>query len=227
MNDKLCEYCNEKTTNPRFCNLTCANRFNAQVRRDKAIVKNTKPCEECGKLFHNKDARIIRCSRSCGVAYSNRTDPKRKKVNKPHECGVEGCVSQSERVRGEVYLCSKECRYIYNVQEWLAGRESGSNKYTYKAFVKQYLLETYGYRCVLCNICDTRPEVVEVLQLDHIDGHWDNNSPGNVRMLCPTCHALTETYGAKNKGKGRTWKSKYNQYSPGGNVDRSENPVVQ
>lgn len=142
-------------------------------------------------------------------------------------CHGPGCEKSTSKIRGEFFLCSKECRYSFNVQEWLAGRESGSNKYSYKPFIKTYLLETFGYVCALCDICNTRPEVVDVLQLDHIDGHWDNNNPDNVRMLCPTCHALTETYGAKNKGQGRTWKSKYNQYAPVGSVDRQEIDVVQ
>lgn len=80
---------------------------------------------------------------------------------------------------------------------------------------------------MLCNICEERPEVVSVLQLDHIDGRWDNNSPDNVRMLCPTCHALTETYGAKNMGNGRTWKSQYNQYSSKAMIDDDDLSVVQ
>lgn len=227
MNDRTCDFCGEQTTNPRFCNLTCANRYNAKNKRDKAVKRNTRPCRECGKMFYRKDSRILSCSRSCGIAYSNRVNPKRKKLSISHQCAAVNCTNTAERIRGDIYLCSKECRYAYNVHEWLEGRESGSNKYTYKAFVKQYLLETYGYRCVLCDICEHRPEVVEVLQLDHIDGHWDNNSPDNVRMLCPTCHALTETYGAKNKGQGRTWKSKYDQYSPVDRVDRSDRGVVE
>lgn len=218
MNDIECMCCGKKTTNPKFCNLTCANKFNAAARKQKTIEKNTRSCLECGSDFYSKDSRVLRCSSSCGTKHGNRIKPRRGKI---YRCAVMGCESISRRIRGDIFVCSKECRYIYLVQEWIAGRESGSSKYSYKPFVKQYLLETYGYRCTLCNICEDRPEVVEVLQLDHIDGHWDNNSPDNVRMLCPTCHALTDTYGAKNMGNGRTWKSKYNQYEPKNTIDRT------
>ena len=36
------------------------------------------------------------------------------------------------------------------------------------------------------------------LELDHIDGDRDNNQIGNLRVLCPNCHALTPTYRARN-----------------------------
>ena len=36
------------------------------------------------------------------------------------------------------------------------------------------------------------------LELDHIDGDSTNNVLGNLRLLCPNCHAKTPTYRAKN-----------------------------
>lgn len=39
------------------------------------------------------------------------------------------------------------------------------------------------------------------LELDHIDGNNQNNNFGNLRLLCPNCHAGTSTYRGKNKKK--------------------------
>ena len=39
------------------------------------------------------------------------------------------------------------------------------------------------------------------LELDHIDGNPANNNLSNLRILCPNCHAQTETHGGRNKGK--------------------------
>ncbi len=39
------------------------------------------------------------------------------------------------------------------------------------------------------------------LQMDHIDGNPDNNDRRNLRLICPNCHAQTETYCGKNVGK--------------------------
>lgn len=37
------------------------------------------------------------------------------------------------------------------------------------------------------------------LELDHIDGNCYNHIIENLRILCPNCHAQTETYRGKNK----------------------------
>lgn len=42
-----------------------------------------------------------------------------------------------------------------------------------------------------------------VLEIHHIDGNSDNNVLSNVMLLCPNCHSLTDTYKARNTGKGR------------------------
>lgn len=39
------------------------------------------------------------------------------------------------------------------------------------------------------------------LQLDHVDGDRTNNELRNLRLLCPNCHALTDTYCGRNIGR--------------------------
>ena len=39
------------------------------------------------------------------------------------------------------------------------------------------------------------------MQIHHINGNSSDNSLGNLKVLCPNCHAMTENYMALNKGK--------------------------
>jgi hypothetical protein len=40
------------------------------------------------------------------------------------------------------------------------------------------------------------------LELDHIDGDSTNNTPGNLRFLCPNCHSQTPTFRGRNVNTG-------------------------
>lgn len=59
------------------------------------------------------------------------------------------------------------------------------------------------------------------LEIDHIDGNSENNSEENLRLICPNCHSLTETYRGANRGNGRniTWAIKENKSAPKETLD--------
>ena len=40
------------------------------------------------------------------------------------------------------------------------------------------------------------------LEIDHINGKRDNGYKENLRVLCPNCHTLTNTYKTLNKNIG-------------------------
>lgn len=109
-------------------------------------------------------------------------------------------------------VCSHECRLEWNIQEWLKGNLDGSWKYTYASFIRVYLGRRSNEHCEECGESRKRNNGQSILQVDHIDGNWQNNTVDNLKLLCPTCHALTDNYGALNMGKGRKWKKKYSQF---------------
>ncbi|MER6850028.1 HNH endonuclease signature motif containing protein [Streptomyces flaveolus] len=57
-------------------------------------------------------------------------------------------------------------------------------------------------RCTLCGIEPMWLGEPLPLEVDHIDGNWRNNRMENLRMLCPNCHAATDSY--RGRGKGHT-----------------------
>ena len=55
-------------------------------------------------------------------------------------------------------------------------------------------------RCEGCGLSEWRGKEIP-LQLDHVNGLRNDNRLENLRILCPNCHAQTETWCARNIGR--------------------------
>jgi len=53
--------------------------------------------------------------------------------------------------------------------------------------------------CEICGIGNIWNNLPLVLQLDHINGIFNDNRLGNLRIICPNCHTQTDTYCGKGK----------------------------
>lgn len=73
---------------------------------------------------------------------------------------------------------------------------------SYQTFKLKKRLISEGIKSNKCDVCDcdgiwnNKPLTME---LDHIDGNRTNHRLENLRMICPNCHAQTETYRSKNR----------------------------
>ena len=68
--------------------------------------------------------------------------------------------------------------------------------------IRQKLLRE-GYKKHICENCGLSEWLGNHIPLEvhHIDGNSHHNEISNYQLLCPNCHALTDSYRGKNSAK--------------------------
>lgn len=164
-----------------------------------------KYCKNCEAVLSYEDVRRSKvfCNSSCAASFNNK---KRSK-------GIKFCLQCHQQLRNSRSIyCSHMCRGEGKRQEtialWQSGRRSGlsgPDSDVLSTVIRDYILTRDGYTCVRCGWCEVHPlSKVPPVQVHHIDGNYRNTDESNLETLCPNCHSLTENFGARNKGMGRT-----------------------
>jgi len=182
------------------------------------IIYNSAPrkCDNCKNILNYNQRHNKFCSKSCAAQVNNKKAPKRIKGKVyPNDRSynsfiikkAETCMFCIEKHYKKSKYCTMKCRndflYMERFLEWYynTGDFSGS-----ALLIKGYITMMVGYKCSECGI-STYNDKPLTLHLEHKDGNAINNSKDNLCLLCPNCHALTPTYGARNIGNGkRTWR---------------------
>lgn len=102
-------------------------------------------------------------------------------------------------------LCQQEYQHNAFIKQWKSGTVTGlRNIGIISKHIKRYLRQKFDNKCCLCGWSQVNQYTnIVPLVADHIDGDWSNNKENNLRLLCPNCDALTSTFAALNKGRGR------------------------
>lgn len=149
-------------------------------------------CQQCLEDFlaDNRDVKRGRakyCSRTC---FSKSLIGKKRKTEKISNCICTNCntsfhksESKKKGSKSGLYFCSRICKDT--------AQRIGGIKEIQPDHYKDGL---YNYREVAfrnfekeCNNCGYN-EHIEILQVHHIDRNRKNNSPENLKILCPNCH---------------------------------------
>lgn len=102
------------------------------------------------------------------------------------------------RQKPNIY-CSISCQQRFKRRVSVEGGTAG------KRALRSYLLECREHKCEVCGLAKWMGKLIP-LEMDHKDGDSANNRLDNLRLICPNCHAQTETYKAKNIGRGRHYR---------------------
>lgn len=174
-----------------------AGRMGWEKTKDRHLAKwaklasdyaaNPRTCELCQLPIEYKKRSNRFCSSSCAQTVSNlKRGGRAKNLSPCLECGT---MSRSP----------KYCRECY----WKIGKyhvkDLGDAKTDRTR--RQFLIRVRGHLCEVCKNKEWMGKAIPV-ELDHVDGNSDNNADKNLRLICPNCHAQTDTYKSKNRNKG-------------------------
>jgi hypothetical protein len=200
-----CQQCNKDVWRPKhhIKKNTCCSRKCYQLFRQKTGKRVDVICIYCNKSFKRFQhhlAKVISkryfCSRTCQQEASIKH--KGNCVN----CNIQ-LIGKARKYCSNT--CQNFCEYDKYICDWKAGLLKGyDNSEGMSSWLRRYMIERSNNKCSECGWCKINPTTGKVpLQVDHIDGNYKNNKEDNLRVLCPSCHSLTPTFGSLNKGKGR------------------------
>ena len=105
-------------------------------------------------------------------------------------------------------FCQKEYQHKETIKDWLNGKtimNQGAIKIS--NHIRKYLFEIHDSKCESCGWGKINPYTNNVpLEIDHVDGDSQNNNIENLRLYCPNCHSLTQTF--KNIGARKSTRTK-------------------
>lgn len=96
---------------------------------------------------------------------------------------------------GQLWSKGKILQPKQNIKEYLDNKRGISSHHLRIRLILEGIFEA---KCYSCNNTKWLEQPI-ALELEHINGNHFDNTLSNLTILCPNCHAQTETYRGKNK----------------------------
>lgn len=171
----------------------------AKARKEARIVEynlTPKICLHCAQPLSYENRRKSFCGHSCRATHYNTGNFKDK-----IRWTCEGCGKIHETSPGGVKkFCNNTCQRAVTKKDSWDRLQRGELKD--RAVIRTTLMREVGRHCFECGLEEWRGHPIP-LEVDHIDGNAGNNAFDNLRIVCPNCHGITNTWKGRNKGSGR------------------------
>ena len=172
----------------------------AHEKRKQQYLDNPSWCQNCNTPLPFNKKRQLFCSHVCAAQHNNK-----KQTSECQFCG-KIMTTWTDNSRKRVF-CSRKCLIdsadkVF-IQSWKDGTETGwrGSSATLCRPVRRYIFEKSNGACIKCGWSETNPFTNKIpLQIHHKDGNAKNATEENLELLCPSCHSLTDNFGARNKG---------------------------
>lgn len=147
----------------------------------------------CGNLIKGG---VKYCSSACAGRAHKR----------PHYPCMNGC---GRLARPSRKYCSGQCASAQRKEIGIAAFVASGGAYGHvnPQFIAKCSRSHLGERCSKCGWSERHSKTGKVpVEVEHIDGDWQNNRLTNLTLLRPNCHALTPAFRGLNRGRGRPYR---------------------
>jgi 5-methylcytosine-specific restriction endonuclease McrA len=160
----------EKYGRKRKCKKLVCEQCNEEFWKPVPLIRDQKHhfcSKQCADTF-KKSFRTIHICANCGKEFLLNAHRTNKKNATVYRFCSRGCKDNAQRLDGS---CPEIRPSHY---------KSGECVYRKRAF------EYYLHKCAYCGY----NEIVDILQVHHLDRNRLNGCITNLMILCPTCHAI-------------------------------------